>query len=248
LNLPRALTTEDLEVIERRMREVIAGDYPFVRRELSAEEARQLFAEQPYKLELIQGLEGGMDEYGMGAVEKPVISTYSHATFVDLCRGPHVERSSQINSEAVKLLKVSGAYWRGDERNPMLQRIYGTAWETAQELEEYLHRLAEAEKRDHRKLGAQLDLFSTEPEQLGGGLILWHPKGGLVRHLAEEFCKVEHLANGYDLVYSPHIARAHCGRPAGTWAFYRERTCTRPWTSTGRAYYLKTYELPLPQS
>jgi threonyl-tRNA synthetase len=242
-DLPRPLTMEDLEAIERRMRQVIAGDYPFVRRELSAEQARQLFADQPYKLELIQGLEGGMDEYGMGAVEKPVISTYSHDTFVDLCRGPHVERSSQINPEAVKLMKVSGAYWRGDERNPMLQRIYGTAWETAQELEEYLHRLAEAEKRDHRKLGAQLDLFSTEPEQLGGGLILWHPKGGLVRHLAEEFCKVEHLANGYDLVYSPHIGKSTLWETSGHLGFYRENMYT-PMDIDGQAYYLKPMNCP----
>ena len=242
-DLPRALTPEDLEALERRMREIIGGGHEFARRELSAEEARQLFSAQPYKLELIQGLEGGLDEYGMSAVEKPIISIYQHDTFVDLCRGPHVQRSSQINPDAVKLMKVSGAYWRGDERNPMLQRIYGTAWETAEQLEQYLHRLAEAEKRDHRKLGAQLDLFSTEPEQLGGGLILWHPRGGLMRHIAEEFCRTEHLASGYDLVYSPHIGKSTLWETSGHLGFYRENMYA-PMDIDGQAYYLKPMNCP----
>ncbi len=242
-DLPRPLTPEDLEAIERRMREIIASDYEFVRRELSPEEARALYADQPYKLELIEGLEKGLDEYGMSEVEKPVITTYRHATFEDLCRGPHVERTSQINPDAIKLMKVSGAYWRGDERNPMLQRIYGTAWETAEQLEEYLHRLAEAEKRDHRKLGAQLDLFSIHPEQLGGGLILWHPKGGLIRHVAEEFCKAEHLAHGYDLVYSPHIGKSTLWEISGHLDFYRENMYA-PMEIDGQEYYLKPMNCP----
>jgi len=242
-DLPRPLTPEDLEAIERRMREIIAGDYKFVRRELSAEEARALYADQPYKLELIEGLEKGFDEYGMEKVEKPVITTYRHDTFEDLCRGPHVERTGQINPDAIKLMKVSGAYWRGDERNPMLQRIYGTAWETADQLEEYLHRLAEAEKRDHRKLGAQLDLFSIQPEQLGGGLILWHPKGGLIRHIAEEFCKAEHLAHGYDLVYSPHIGKSTLWETSGHLDFYRENMYA-PMDIDGQEYYLKPMNCP----
>ena len=242
-DLPRPLTPEDLEAIERRMREIIAGDHKFVRRELSAEEARALYADQPYKLELIEGLEKGFDEYGMEKVEKPVITTYRHDTFEDLCRGPHVERTGQINPDAIKLMKVSGAYWRGDERNPMLQRIYGTAWETADQLEEYLHRLAEAEKRDHRKLGAQLDLFSIQPEQLGGGLILWHPKGGLIRHIAEEFCKAEHLAHGYDLVYSPHIGKSTLWETSGHLDFYRENMYA-PMDIDGQEYYLKPMNCP----
>jgi threonyl-tRNA synthetase len=242
-DLPRPLTPEDLEAIERRMREVIAGDYEFARRELSADEARELFADQSYKLELINGLEGGLDEYGVESAEKPIISTYRHDAFEDLCRGPHVESTAQLNPDAIKLMKVSGAYWRGDERNPMLQRIYGTAWETADQLEDYLHRLDEAEKRDHRKLGAQLDLFSVQPEQLGGGLILWHPKGGLIRHLAEEFCKTEHLAAGYDLVYSPHIGRSTLWETSGHLDFYQENMYA-PMDIEGQEYYLKPMNCP----
>ena len=242
-DLPRPLTLEDMEAIERRMREVIADDYEFTRRELSADEARELFADQGYKLELIDGLEGGLDEYGLETAEKPIISTYRHDTFEDLCRGPHVESTAQLNPHAIKLMKVSGAYWRGDERNPMLQRIYGTAWETADQLEAYLHRLDEAEKRDHRKLGAQLDLFSIEPEQLGGGLILWHPKGGLIRHLAEEFCKAEHLAQGYDLVYSPHIGRSTLWETSGHLDFYQENMYA-PMDIEGQEYYLKPMNCP----
>jgi threonyl-tRNA synthetase len=242
-DLPRPLTPEDLEAIERRMRDIIRGDHEFVRRELSAREAREVFVDQAYKLELIEGLEEGLDEYGMSEVEKPVITTYRHDAFEDLCRGPHVERTGQLNPDAIKLMKVSGAYWRGDERNPMLQRIYGTAWETAQELEEYLERLAEAEKRDHRKLGAQLDLFSVQPEQLGGGLVLWHPKGGLIRHLAEEFCKGEHLANGYDLVYSPHIGKSTLWETSGHLDFYAENMYA-PMDIDGQEYYLKPMNCP----
>ncbi len=242
-DLPRPLTLEDLEEIERRMREIIAGDHRFVRRELSAEEARQLFADQPYKLELIDGLQKGLDEYGMSEVEKPVITTYRHDRFEDLCRGPHVESTGELNPDAIKLMKVSGAYWRGDERNPMLQRIYGTAWERADQLEDYLNRLAEAEKRDHRKLGAQLDLFSVQPDQVGGGLILWHPKGGLIRYLAEEFCKAEHLAHGYDLVYSPHIGRSTLWETSGHLGYYRENMYA-PMDIEGQEYYLKPMNCP----
>jgi threonyl-tRNA synthetase len=242
-DLPRPLTLEDLEAIERRMREIIAADYEFARRELSADEARELFADQDYKLELIDGLEKGMDEYGMSEVGKPVITTYRHDAFEDLCRGPHVEHTGQLNPDAIKLMQVSGAYWRGDERNPMLQRIYGTAWETSEQLEEYLDRLAEAEKRDHRKLGAQLDLFSVQPEQMGGGLILWHPKGGLIRHIAEEFCKQEHLAHGYDLVYSPHIGRSTLWETSGHLDFFKENMYA-PMDIDGQEYYLKPMNCP----
>ena len=242
-DLPRPLTPEDLEAIERRMREVIAGDYEFSQRELSADEARELFADQDYKLELIQGLEEGMDEYGESQVEKPVITTYRHDAFEDLCRGQHVEHTGQLNPDAIKLMQVSGAYWRGDERIPMLHRIYGTAWETAEQLEEYQNRLAEAEKRDHRKLGAQLDLFSIQPEQMGGGLILWHPKGGLIRHLVEEFCKSEHLAHGYDLVYSPHIGRSTLWETSGHLDFYAENMYA-PMDIEGQEYYLKPMNCP----
>ena len=243
-DLPRPLTPDDLAAIERRMREIIAEDHPFERRELSADQAERLYADQPYKVALIEGLaKGGFDEYGEPLAEKPVISTYRHANFEDLCRGPHVERTGQVNPDAIKLMKVAGAYWRGDERNPVLQRIYGTAWETAEQLEEYLHRLAEAEKRDHRRLGAQLDLFSVQPELLGGGLVLWHPKGALVRHIAEEFCKAEHLASGYDLVYSPHIGKSALWETSGHLGFYRENMYA-PMDIDGQEYYLKPMNCP----
>ena len=242
-DLPRPLTPEDLEAIERRMREIISGDYEFVRTELSADGARELFADQDYKLELIEGLQKGLDEYGMSEVEKPVITTYRHDAFEDLCRGPHVERTGQLNPNAIRLMQVSGAYWRGDEHKPMLQRIYGTAWETAQELKEYLDRLVEAEKRDHRRLGAQLDLFSVQPEQLGGGLVLWHPKGGLIRHTAEEFCMAEHLAHGYDLVYSPHIGKSTLWETSGHLEFFAENMYA-PMDIDGQEYYLKPMNCP----
>jgi threonyl-tRNA synthetase len=221
-DLPRALTPEDLTKVEARMREIIKSGKPFTRRELSAAEAKKLFADQPYKIELIEGLErGAEDENGNPLTAPPVISTYTSDAFTDLCRGPHVENTGQINPDAIKLLNVSGAYWRGDEKRPMLQRIYGTAWNTAQELEEYLWKVEEAKKRDHRKLGKDLDLFSLNPE-VGPGLVLWHPKGALVRYLMEDFCKKEHLANGYDLVDSPHVGRGHLWETSGHLDFYRE--------------------------
>ena len=164
-DLPRSLTPEDLEVIEVRMREIIAENHEFKKEVISASEARQIFKDQSYKLELIDGLEqGGFDEYGEPLDEQPEISTYTQDTFMDLCRGPHVENTGKINPEAIKLLQVAGAYWRGDENRPMLQRIYGTAWNSATELEEYLWKLEQARKRDHRRLGRELDLFSISED------------------------------------------------------------------------------------
>lgn len=221
-DLPRALTPEDLEVIEEKMRKVLGQDHEFQRRELSAEEAREIFQDQPYKQELIDGLEsGGVDEYGEPIDEAPVISIYKHDDFIDLCRGPHVESTREIDPGAVKLLNVAGAYWRGDENKPMLQRIYGTAWEEQEELEDYLHRLEEAQRRDHRKLGKELNLFSTDPE-VGSGLVLWKPQGAIIRHLAEEYCKDEHLANGYEFVYSPHIGKKSLWETSGHLTWYQE--------------------------
>ena len=170
--LPRPLTPEDLDALERRMREIISGNHEFRRQVVSADEARDMFADQPFKLELIDGLEaGGMDEYGEPIAEKPEISIYTQDTFTDLCRGPHVEHTGKVNPDAMKLLNVAGAYWRGDEKNPMLQRIYGTAWETSEELEQHLWKLEEAKKRHHRRLGKELDLFSFS-EAVGPGLML----------------------------------------------------------------------------
>ncbi len=241
----RTFTPDDLEWLEQRMRQIIGGRHEFNYRQVSADEARVLFADQPYKLELIDGLEaGGLDEYGDPLDEKPVISIYQHDTFEDLCRGPHVEHTGKIPADAFKLLSVAGAYWRGDEkRGVMLQRIYGTAWPNKKQLKAYLDRLEEAKKRDHRRVGKDLDLFSTDSEDVGGGLILWHPNGALMRHLAEEFCKNEHLANGYVFVYSPHIGRAKLWETSGHLGFYKDNMYA-PIEIEGQEYYLKPMNCP----
>ena len=242
-DLPRPLTPEDLEVIEKRMREIIVGDFEFEKKVLDAKEAKQIFADQPYKLELIEGLEeGGFDEYGEPLEEKPEISIYTHDQFVDLCRGPHVDNTGSINPDAIKLMNVAGAYWRGDENRPMLQRIYGTAWESADDLEQYLWKLEEAKKRDHRNLGKELDLFSVN-EDVGPGLILWHPKGGMVRKLAEDYCMEEHEKGGYDFVYSPHIGKAHLWETSGHLDWYQENMYS-PLDIEGQEYYLKPMNCP----
>lgn len=242
-DLPRPLQPEDLEAIEKRMRRIIAGDHSFVRKVVQADDARQIFRDQPYKLELIEGLEqGGFDEYGNPLEIKPEISIYTHDTFVDLCRGPHVDNTKEINPAAVKLMSVAGAYWRGDEHNRMLQRVYGTAWRTPHELEEYLWRLEEAKRRDHRKLGRELDLFSVS-DDVGPGLILWHPKGGMVRKLAEDYCRLEHVRGDYQFVYSPHIGRAHLWETSGHLGWYKENMYA-PLEIEGQEYYLKPMNCP----
>jgi threonyl-tRNA synthetase len=242
-DLPRPLTPEDLESLEKRMRTILAGDHHYTKQVVSADEARQIFSDQTYKLELIDGLEqGGFDEYGEPLDEKPEISVYTQDTFTDLCRGPHVEHTGQINPTAVKLLNVAGAYWRGNENNPMLQRIYGTAWKSADELEQYLWRLEEARKRDHRRLGRELDLFSTN-EEVGPGLILWHPHGGMVRKIAEDYCREEHEKGGYDFVYSPHIGKGHLWEISGHLDWYQENMYA-PLDIEGQQYYLKPMNCP----
>jgi len=242
-DLPRPLSPEDLDKIEARMREIISQNHPFHYREVTTEEARAQFKNQPYKLELIRDLEsGGIDEDGDPTQGSVAISFYTHGQFTDLCRGPHVANTREINPDAVKLLSIAGAYWRGNEKNPMLQRIYGTTFETPHELNEYLAWRAEVDKRDHRKLGKQLDLFSVQPD-LGGGLVLWHPNGGMIRHLAEDFCKNEHLAGGYDLVYSPHIGRAHLWETSGHLTWYKENMYS-PMDIEGQDYYLKPMNCP----
>ena len=221
-DLPRALTPEDLAAIEKRMRQIIAGNYPFVRREVSAGEARQIFHDQPYKLELIDGLEqGGFDEDGNPLAEKPVISTYTQDSFVDLCRGPHVERTGQINPSAFKLMSVAGAYWRGNEKNPMLQRIYGTAWQSAKELEEYLWRQEEAKKRDHRKLGKELGLFYFS-EDVGPGLPLFSPKGETLRHLMEDYVREVQTKYGFQHVWTGHLVKEDLYKRSGHYDNYKD--------------------------
>jgi len=242
-DLPRPLTPEDLEEIEARMREIIKSDSPFVREEISADKARKVFEDQPYKLELIQGLEeGGVDEHGEPVDEKPVISLYKSDTFVDLCRGPHVESTGKINPKAIKLMNVAGAYWRGDENKPMLQRIYGTAWLSPKDLKKYLWMLEEAKKRDHRKLGRDLDLYSIS-DKVGAGLVLWHPKGSMIRHMAERFWEDEHIKHGYDFVYTPHIGKADLWKTSGHLDFYAENMYA-PIEIEEQQFYLKPMNCP----
>ncbi len=241
--LPRPLTPEDLEEIEDRMREIIKNDSAFVREEVSAEQAREIFADQPYKLELIEGLEkGDVDEHGDPVDEKEVITIYKSDAFVDLCRGPHLESTGKINPKAIKLMNVAGAYWRGDEHNPMLQRIYGTAWLSPKDLKDYLWKLEEAKKRDHRKLGKELDLYSIS-ENVGSGLVLWHPNGAMVRFLAERFWEDQHLKNGYDFVYTPHIGKADLWKTSGHLDFYAENMYA-PIEIEDQKYYLKPMNCP----
>lgn len=242
-DLPRPLSMEDLENIEKRMRAIIQSKVDFVCKEVSAEEAKKIFHDQPFKLELIAGLEeGNVDEDGNPINEKPKITLYSQGGFVDLCRGPHVANSAEINPQAIKLLSVAGAYWRGDEKRPMLQRIYGTAWNNPEELKDYLWRMEEAKKRDHRKLGQELDLFSVVDE-IGAGLILWHPKGGKIRKIIENFWSEEHEANGYEFVYTPHIGKSKLWETSGHLGYYKENMYS-PLDIEGQQYYLKPMNCP----
>lgn len=242
-DLPRPLTPEDLNEIEARMREIIKSNSPFIRQEISTEEAQELFKEQPYKLELIEGLEqGDVDEHGNPVDEKPVISIYKSDQFVDLCRGPHLQTTGEINPKAIKLMSVAGAYWRGDEKNPMLQRVYGTAWLTPDDLKQYLWRLEEAKKRDHRKLGRDLDLYSIS-DNVGSGLVLWHPDGAKVRFLAERYWEDQHIKNGYDFVYTPHIGKADLWEKSGHLGFYAENMYA-PIEIEEQKYYLKPMNCP----
>jgi threonyl-tRNA synthetase len=242
--LPQPLLEEDLPKIEKRMRQIIAGKYSFERKVVSADEARLIFNDQPYKLELIDGLEeGGTDEYGNPLDAKPDISIYKHDAFTDLCRGPHVENTGKINPSAVKLMSVAGAYWRGDEKNKMLTRIYGTAWRTSQELEEYLHKLEEAKKRDHRKLGKDLEIFFFDDE-VGPGLPLWLPNGGILIDELEKLAKELEDKAGYQRVRSPHITKEDLFLRSGHLPYYAE-VMYPPMELEGVKYYVKPMNCPM---
>ncbi|MFV0309093.1 MAG: TGS domain-containing protein, partial [Desertimonas sp.] len=201
---------DDLAAIEARMREIIAADQPFVRAELTAGEALGVFADQPYKVEIIERVAtaggGGADELDSGEVDAGgAVSVYRNTDeFVDLCKGPHVPSTGRLGH--FTLQKVAGAYWRGNEKGPMLQRIYGTAWESAAALAAHLEQLAEAEKRDHRKLANELDLLSF-PSELGGGLAVWHPKGAIVRKIIEDYSRLRHERGDYEFVFTPHLTK-----------------------------------------
>jgi threonyl-tRNA synthetase len=242
-DLPRSLTPEDLEEIEARMREIVSEGHDFVYKEVSEEEARQIFADQPYKLELIEGiLSGGVDEDGNPLTETPRLSIYTSGSFTDLCRGPHVDNTKEIRPNAFKLLNVAGAYWRGDENRPMLQRIYGTAWRDRKELKKHLEWLEEVEKRDHRRLIKQLDLVSFH-EETGAGLAHWHPKGGRIRVIMEDYWRRLHFEGGYDIVFTPHIGRSYLWETSGHLDFYKDSMYS-PMDIEGQDYYIKPMNCP----
>jgi threonyl-tRNA synthetase len=240
-------TDADLERIDERMRRIVAEAQPFVREEHSVEEGLSIFEDQPYKREIIETAarkgtvtDDRVDEdQGAG---REVISAYRNSeSFVDLCRGPHVPSTDRLG--AFKLTRVAGAYWRGDENRPQLQRIYGTAWESDKALAEHLRRLEEAERRDHRKLGAELDLFHF-PSEIGGGLAVFHPRGALVRHLMEDYSRKTHLASGYELVWTPHIAKSTLFETSGHLQWYAEGMYP-PMEMEGATYYPKPMNCPM---
>jgi threonyl-tRNA synthetase len=240
---PAHFTEADLERIDTRMREIIGEAQPFVREELDQAAGLGLFADQPFKREIIEGAEGS-EGAGTGIVSvyrNPHPSDADRAAFVDLCRGPHVPHTKRLG--AFKLMKVAGAYWRGDEKRPMLQRIYGTAWASKKGLEEHLHRLAEAERRDHRKLGVELDLISF-PDELGGGLAVWHPKGAMVRKQMEDFSRAEHERGGYEFVVTPHLTKSTLFETSGHLDFYADGMYP-PMELEGAKYYPKPMNCPM---
>jgi len=243
-DLPRNLMPEDLQQIEKRMRQIVQGKHEFTKTVISAEEAKKIFADQPYKLELIEGLEkGGLDEYGNPLSEKPDISIYQQDTFTDLCRGPHVATTKEIKQDAFKLMSVAGAYWRGDEKNKMLQRIYGTAWESKKELEDYLHQLEEAKKRDHRKLGRELEIFIFDDE-VGPGLPLWLPNGTVMVDELEALAKEMEDKAGYSRVKTPHLTKEDLFIRSGHLPYYAE-SMYPPMELEGVKYYVKPMNCPM---
>ncbi len=229
-DLETPFSAEDLQKIEKRMQEIIKKSSPFARKAMPKDEAVRFFREkgEDYKVELIE------------AIADDEVSLYDEDGFVDLCRGPHLARTGKV--KAFKLLSVAGAYWRGDEKNKMLQRIYGTAFATKDELKAYLDFLEEVKKRDHRKLGRDLDLFSMSDE-IGSGLILWHPNGALIRKTIEDFWRNEHLKADYKLLFTPHIARLDLWKTSGHLDYYSENMYS-PMDIEGVAYELKPMNCP----
>ena len=240
----RTFSDDDLARITEEMQRIVAADQPFVRHEVSVEEALKMFADQPYKCEIIErvtsGAADGSDAGEVGGGSS--VSVYRNSeSFVDLCRGPHVPSTSRLGHFA--LMKVAGAYWRGNEKGPMLQRVYGTAWESKSALEEHLHRLAEAEKRDHRKLAVEMDLLSF-PSELGGGLAVWHPKGAIVRKLMEDYSRERHATGGYQFVYTPHLANEKLFMTSGHLDFYKDGMYP-PMEMDNGTYYPKPMNCPM---
>ena len=228
-DMEHRLVAEDLKQIEKAMKKIIGRKLPFEKIEVSREEAVKMLEGQTYKLERLADIPEG-----------EAITFYKHADYFDLCRGPHVEHTGCVG--AVKLLNVAGSYFRGDEKNPMLQRIYGTAFATEEELKSYIQQQEEAAKRDHRKLGTELDLFGFS-DSVGPGLVLWHPKGALIRHLIETYWKAEHYKNGYELLYTPHIGQSNLWETSGHLGFYREGMYS-PMEIDEKDYYVKPMNCP----
>ncbi|MEM9201551.1 MAG: threonine--tRNA ligase [Actinomycetota bacterium] len=244
----KTLNEEDLDAIEARMRDIVAANQPFIRHELSADEATEFFKDEPYKTEVIErviaGSADGDDAMAAGSADQ--FSYYANGdmavpgTWRDLCRGPHVLGTGRL--EHFKLLRVAGAYWRGDVNRPMLQRIYGTAWDSKKALKTHLQMLAEAEKRDHRRLAAELDLVSW-PDELGPGLAVWHPKGALIRKIMEDYSRDRHEHGGYEFVFSPHIAKSVLWETSGHLDFYADGMYP-PMEMDGATYYPKPMNCP----
>ena len=238
----KTISDDDLQAIEDRMRELVDADQPFERHEVSVDEARDLFKDEPFKLEIIDNVtsgDAGADD--AGELSGDVVSYYRNSdTFLDMCTGPHVPSTGRLGH--FKLQNVAGAYWRGDEGRPMLQRIYGTAWANKKDLKAHLHRLEEAEKRDHRKLARELDLVSW-PAELGPGLVVWHPKGAIIRKLMEDYSRERHEKGGYDFAYSPHIAKSVLWETSGHLDFYADGMYP-PMEMDGATYYPKPMNCP----
>ena len=240
----KTFSDDDLAMIQDRMQEIVKADQPFVRSEMSAKDALKLFSDQPYKCEIIERVtKGDADSTdSLEAGNSDAVSVYRNSeNFVDLCRGPHVPSTSRLGHFA--LMKVAGAYWRGNEKGPMLQRIYGTAWESKSALAEHLNRLEEAEKRDHRRLAVEMDLLSF-PQELGGGLAVWHPKGGIVRKLMEDYSRERHQNGGYKFVFTPHLANAHLFETSGHLQFYKDGMYP-PMEMDNGTYYPKPMNCPM---
>jgi threonyl-tRNA synthetase len=248
-DVPTPFTPDDLDRIEARMRQIVKERQRFARRVVTDEEARRELADEPYKLELITlkgQADGAADGAGVevGAGELTIydnVRPNGELAWKDLCRGPHLPTTKHI--PAFKLTRVAAAYWRGNERNPQLQRIYGTAWESKEALQAYLTMLEEAERRDHRRLGVELDLFSI-PEEIGSGLAVWHPKGGAIRRVMEEYSRRRHEQAGYEFVYTPHLAREELFQTSGHLGWYRDAMYA-PMEDEGHNYYLKPMNCPM---
>ncbi|WGK69804.1 threonine--tRNA ligase [Candidatus Haliotispira prima] len=232
LDLEHRITDEDLKRIQDKMQELLKQKFDFVREEVDTEEAKQRFCDDRYKMELIDGIL----ERGEG------ISLYRCGDFLDLCRGPHVLNTGEIPKKAFKLVSVAGSYWRGNEENPMMQRIYGLAFETPAELKEHVRLLEEMKKRDHRKLGRELDLFSLHDEA-GAGLVYWHPKGGRLRVALEDFWRKQHLDNGYEIIFTPHMGRSWLWQTSGHLDFYAEGMFA-PMDIDENQYFIKPMNCP----